>query len=148
VLLDQDALALEEARATVTALERHAGAHAELELRRESVRTMLGSPDLAARWGRFDLIYSMGMFDYLTRPVAIAVLRKLYEQLLPGGTMLIGNFHPDNPTRTYMEYWMDWVLCYRDEAELAGLAASLPGALVDCTYEPAQCQLFLEVKRT
>jgi extracellular factor (EF) 3-hydroxypalmitic acid methyl ester biosynthesis protein len=146
-LLDQDVLALEQAKQAVTSLEAQHGASASLELRRESVRTMLSSQSLSQRLGRFDLIYSMGMFDYLTQPVAAAVLRRLYEQLQSGGTLLVGNYHPANPTRTYMEYWMDWVLCYRSEDELMALARSLPGAQCSLSFEAAKCQLFLEVRR-
>lgn len=146
-LLDQDELALDEARATVAGLETGLRGHAELSLRRESVRTMLSAHDPYDQRGQFDLIYSMGMFDYLTQPVAVAVLRKLYDQLAPGGTLLVGNYHPSNPTRTYMEYWMDWVLCYRTEEELRALSRGLPGARTECFMEDARCQLFLEVTR-
>jgi extracellular factor (EF) 3-hydroxypalmitic acid methyl ester biosynthesis protein len=148
VLLDQDVLALEHAQQTVTALEAVHGAQVPVELRRDSVRTMLSGHHAAESRGTFDFIYSMGMFDYLTRPVARAVLSHFYSQLKPGGTLLVGNYHPENPTRTYMEYWMDWVLCYRDEQELMDLALGLPGAECSITMEASRSQLFLEVKRT
>ena len=63
----------------------------------------------------------MGLFDYLTPPVARAVLEKLYQLLKPGGELMIGNFHVSNPSKYYMEYWADWVLYYRTEEEFRDL---------------------------
>jgi extracellular factor (EF) 3-hydroxypalmitic acid methyl ester biosynthesis protein len=147
VLLDQDSAALDEALQGLAALEATHGALASACTRRDSVRTMLHASDLAAQWGQFDLIYSMGLFDYLTDPVAAPLIARLYRLLRPGGELVIGNFHPRNPTRIYMEYWMDWVLCYRTEDELLQLAERLPGARPDLAYETSGCQLFLRVRR-
>ena len=82
---------------------------------------MLLNPDFLSRWGDFHFIYSMGLFDYFTAPVATSVLEKLYGVLKPGGEIAIGNFHTQNPTRMFMEYWLDWVLYYRTEEELLAL---------------------------
>ncbi|GAH98529.1 unnamed protein product, partial [marine sediment metagenome] len=65
----------------------------EVDYLNASVRTMLATRQLIKEWGQFDFIYSMGLFDYLTPPVATAVLGRLYQLLKPGGDMLIGNFH-------------------------------------------------------
>lgn len=148
LLLDQDALALDDARETIMALELRFGARLDAALTRDSVRTMVGSTDLPGRWGRFDVVYSMGLFDYLTPPVAKAVLARLYELLAPGGTLLVGNFHGRNPSRIYMEYWMDWVIYYRDEAEFLELASELPAnAQTSLAFEATGSQMFLEVRK-
>ena len=60
----------------------------------------------------------MGLFDYLTPPVARAVLARLLDLLAPGGALVVGNFHVANRSRVYMDYWMDWPLYYRSEADL------------------------------
>jgi extracellular factor (EF) 3-hydroxypalmitic acid methyl ester biosynthesis protein len=147
VLLDQDPLALDDARDTIMEIEQRFRGRLDVKLIRDSVRTMIGSADLSARWGQFDVLYAMGLFDYLTPPVARAVLAKLYELLAPGGTLLIGNFHQNNPSRIYMEYWMDWVIYYRDEAEFLELASELPGADVTLTAEETGSQMFLQVRK-
>ena len=59
----------------------------------------------------------------------------------------MGNFHVANPTRTYMEYWMDWVLLYRSEAEMLELASELPGAHASVVFEDTGSQMFLCVRR-
>jgi len=71
-LLDQDKKALAEAAQTVARLEEKWGVSIEVDFLNESVRTMLTTPQLEKMWGEFDFIYSMGLFDYLTPPVAKA----------------------------------------------------------------------------
>jgi extracellular factor (EF) 3-hydroxypalmitic acid methyl ester biosynthesis protein len=93
----------------------------------------------------FDFVYSMGLFDYLTDTTATAVLSWLYARLAKGGELAIGNFHPRNPSRVFMEYWADWTLWYRAEGELLRLADALPGAQSRITTEDSGCQIFLHV---
>jgi extracellular factor (EF) 3-hydroxypalmitic acid methyl ester biosynthesis protein len=145
-LLDQDGHALAVARENVARIERARGCALRMEYLQESVRTML-RPHAAQRIGRYHFIYSMGLFDYLGTSVARAVLGRLYELLAPGGTAVIGNYHVANPSRFYMDYWADWPLLYRTEAGFAGLAADLPGAAAEITFDPSGCQMFLSVRR-
>jgi extracellular factor (EF) 3-hydroxypalmitic acid methyl ester biosynthesis protein len=146
-LFDQDQYALLEAAKVVDQLERSLGVKISAEYLRESVRTMLFTKQLQERWGRYQLIYSMGLFDYLSLPAATAVLAKLYELLLPGGQMVVGNFHPSNPSRIFMDYWLDWVLIYRTEKQLLDLIKDLPGAKASVTSDSTGVQLFLRVNK-
>jgi extracellular factor (EF) 3-hydroxypalmitic acid methyl ester biosynthesis protein len=147
VLLDQDEEALGDAVHHIAKAERRAGRTAPLHYVRESVRTLLRNDQLSDSLGHYDIVYSMGLFDYLTEPVARAVLRKLYALLAPGGQALVGNFHPRNPTRWYMEYWMDWSLLYRTEEELSALARDLPGASTTIMSDETGSHMFLSVRR-
>lgn len=146
-LLDQDPEALGEATATIQRVEKHFGAPVHHTIIQDSVRTMLRTADLANQWGRFQFLYSMGLFDYLTAPVAKAVLTRLYDLLQPGGELVVGNFHVNNPTRLYMEYWMDWVLLYRSESELLELAEDLKGAQTAIVFEDTKSQMFLCIRK-
>jgi len=146
-LLDQDQTALTESRQEIQRFEREHDARVEISFVQESVRTMLRTPRLSARFGTFHFLYSMGLFDYLTRPVAEAVLSKLYELLVPGGEILLGNFHVGNPTRVYMDYWADWTLFYRTEEEFTALARSLPGARCEISFEETRSQMFLQIRK-
>jgi extracellular factor (EF) 3-hydroxypalmitic acid methyl ester biosynthesis protein len=114
----------------------------------DSVRTLLRTRDLPGRLGRFHYIYTMGMFDYLTPPVAKALLAKLYELLEPGGELLVGNYHARNPSRYYMAYWLDWILYYRTEHEMLSMAADLPGVEASVELDESKAQLFLTVRKT
>lgn len=119
--LDQDGESLSEVRRS---LEGHPVVTVE-----RSVRTLLrGDVDL----GRFDLIYSLGLFDYLEERTAARLTSVLFQHLRPGGRLMIANFLPI-PMRGYMEAFMDWWLIYRTPQEMAALTSQLdPGELSGC----------------
>jgi len=146
-LLDQDPRALNEAREGIEQIVNAKRIDAKVDYLNESVRRMLRSPQLSERWGRFHFIYSMGLFDYLTPPVAKIVLKKLYELLFPGGQLLIGNFHINNPDRYYMEYWMDWVVYHRTEETFVGLLDGIQGAESSVSFDEKGIQMFLNVRK-
>ena len=84
-----------------------------------SVRKLLAGGD--ASLGKFDLIYSAGLFDYLTDPIAEKLVAAMIAMLKPGGKLLVGNFVPSSRGRGYMELFLDWKLIYRDAAQLSKL---------------------------
>ncbi len=147
VLLDQDAEALEEARSTLARISAQHGGEVRAQLVRGSVRTLQNALAGGAGLDHFDFVYSLGLFDYLTPPVAKQVLEGLYAIAGRGGELLIGNFHPANPSRRYMEYWLDWVLFYRDEEELAELSSDLAVARRHVELEPARAQLLMTLHK-
>lgn len=69
----------------------------------------------------YDLIYSAGLFDYLSDTVARSAAKSLYRALRPGGKLVIGNFGARNPNAAVMEYALDWNLIYRSEADMTEL---------------------------
>jgi extracellular factor (EF) 3-hydroxypalmitic acid methyl ester biosynthesis protein len=145
-LLDQDPHALELARGAVRRIEARLGAGLSARYLEDSVRTMLRTRDLRGRLGEMHFVYSMGLFDYLTGPVARAVLAKTFELLAPGGTLVIGNYHVASPTRVHMDYWADWPLVYRTEESFLGLAEGLPGE-PSLEFDDTRCQMFLRLDR-
>ena len=147
-LLDQDRQALIEAAECINRIEKKLEAKIKVDYINESVRTMLASPQLKGRWGEFDFIYSMGLFDYLTPRVASAVLRKLFQLLKPGGEMIAGNFHTSNPSKYYMEYWADWVLYHRTEQEFGDLLGNAASAEIDIFFDDTESQMFLHIRKT
>lgn len=146
-LLDQDELALLEVAGLVDGIEKSQGVELSADFIKESVRTMLFSRELKERWGSFDFIYSMGLFDYLTAPVATAVIKKLYQLLKPEGEMVIGNFASGNPNRYFMEYWHDWKLIYRTPEELMKLVPQLPDVATDVTTDATGIQMLMRVSK-
>lgn len=145
--LDQDDSALREAAALVTQLEKRLGAKIAANYLNASVRTMVANRQLVKEWGQFNFIYSMGLFDYLTPPVAKAVLTKLYQLVKPAGEMLIGNFHVSNPSKYYMAYWNDWVIYHRTETEFIDLLRTLPSPEAYVFYEETGSQMFLHIRK-
>ena len=145
-LFDQDRIALMAAAKGVDDMEKRVKTKLKVNYLKDSVRTMLSTSRITEKWGQFHYIYSMGLFDYLTPPVAMMVMKKLYELLLPGGTLLIGNFHVSNPSRFYMEYWCDWSLYYRTEQDMLDLIQD-DTAEKSVTFENSGSQMFLKVRK-
>ena len=91
-----------------------------------------------------DLIYSVGLIDYFDDPFVVKLLNSIYGLLRPGGRVVLGNFHPRNPSKMLMEAVLQWKLIHRDEADMNRLfRASLFGQ--DCSeifFEDAQVNLF------
>ncbi|MBN1655554.1 MAG: class I SAM-dependent methyltransferase [Deltaproteobacteria bacterium] len=79
---------------------------------------------------RFDLIYSSGVFNYLELASARKIAEVLWNQLNAGGSLIICNAHPDNPTRVWMECVSHWYLIYKTEDQMSSLARGL----VDSEY--------------
>lgn len=77
-----------------------------------------------------DLIYSVGLLDYLKNSRAMSLTRRLYNSLAPGGVLVIGNMN-EAPMSTIwpMEMVTDWNLHYRDEAQMLSWAHGLPGSM-------------------
>lgn len=72
-----------------------------------------------------DLVYSMGLYDYLQRPVAKRITSSLWRMLRPGGRLLIGNLRRVPDSSWMLEYTAEWNLIYREAAEMRDLAAGL-----------------------
>jgi extracellular factor (EF) 3-hydroxypalmitic acid methyl ester biosynthesis protein len=146
-LLDQDSIALKEAGQFISDIEEKYGQKIQAEYANMSVRLMFSRKSIEQQLGKFHFIYSMGLFDYLSTPVAKAVLEKLYQLLIPGGELVIGNFHVSNPSKYFMEYWGDWYLMHRTEEEFKDLLKDLNSAAVSIIFEDTRSQMFLHAKR-
>lgn len=146
-LLDQDRLALAEAARNAELIGKKHGRELKVHFLNHSVRTMLMDADLKNEIGSYDFIYSMGLFDYLTPRVGRALMTRLYALLKDGGELLAGNFHTSNPSRHYMEYWVDWVLYYRTEEEFRGLIEGNPTRETRVYFEDTGSQMFLQVRK-
>jgi extracellular factor (EF) 3-hydroxypalmitic acid methyl ester biosynthesis protein len=73
-----------------------------------------------------DLIYSVGLLDYLTDRRATGLVRRLYDMLAPGGLLIIGNMNETPLSNLWpMEFITDWTLHYRDEPQMLAWANGL-----------------------
>jgi hypothetical protein len=103
---------------------------------------------LFADFGFFDLIYSVGLFDYLRLPTAVVLARNLEARLLPGGRLLIANMVPDMSSRWYMEHHLDWWLTLRSRPELLDMAhRAAPHARLQILEEESGVNPFVELAR-
>jgi extracellular factor (EF) 3-hydroxypalmitic acid methyl ester biosynthesis protein len=133
VVVDQDGLSLDVVR------RNHGDAINTVEA---NVFSYLRSA--ASRGDRFDLIYTLGLTDYLDER-AMRFLHKLMKACLaPGGTVLLANFLPYHIGTGWMDAVMDWQLIYRDEEELASYATEIglsPKTWTDPTGCIAWCEM-------
>jgi extracellular factor (EF) 3-hydroxypalmitic acid methyl ester biosynthesis protein len=142
-LIDQEDNAITYCERTLGPLA--AQTDARLHLIRESVRRLLTTRQLSTTLGRCDLIYSAGLFDYLSVRSFQSLLAALYGALVPGGLLAVGNVASHNPTRWFMEYCLDWFVIHRSREDLLTFGSQLrpaPASLwVDA--EPLGVNLFL-----
>ena len=93
-----------------------------------------------------DLIYSSGLIDYFNDKFVIKLLNWIHGRLRPGGTVIVGNFHPNNYCKEVMDYVLEWRLIHRSEEEMHRLfTASVFGR--PCTriqFEGEGINLFAE----
>lgn len=103
-----------------------------------SFSALLGGEVASTGWGRQDVIFAMGLFDYLPRRSASRLLDGLYSLLRPGGSVVIGNAAAGNAHFWAPELALRWSLLYRDEEEMGALTRTLPAsARVRLEGEPA-----------
>jgi hypothetical protein len=93
-----------------------------------------------------DLVYSLGLFDYLNDEHAVQVCRKMIEQAKPGATVLLANLAPTAANLAYCEAIMDWWMVTRDEAQLLRIAEqALTGSIGQATVERHGCFNYLRL---
>ena len=116
---------------------------------RNSVNQLLKDANKSTRREpSYDFIYCSGLYDYLNDQVCKHLNTYLYDQLLPGGMLVVTNFDPSNPIRNIMEYMYDWFLIHRNSKQLAMLAPD-QAAPDDCAVvaDATGCNVFLEVRK-
>ncbi len=98
---------------------------------------------------KFDLIWSAGLFDYLTDRQFIFLFRSLFGKLSPGGEIVIGNFSEYHPSRDYMEFG-EWFLYHRTASKLTSLVeqAGCDRNSISVDSEPLGVNLFVRVRKS
>ncbi len=96
-----------------------------------------------------DLIYSAGLTDYFSDELAVTLIDWIHDRLRPGGRVLLGNFHPRNPSRGLMDHVLDWRLTYRDEAAMNQLflASKFAQPASRILFEAEGISLFAECRK-
>jgi extracellular factor (EF) 3-hydroxypalmitic acid methyl ester biosynthesis protein len=96
-----------------------------------------------------DLIYSVGLVDYLSMRRIQGLVRSLYDKLAPGGTVVIGNMADVPGSNLWpMEFLCDWTLHYRTEEQMAEMAAGLNGAIVEVRPDPTGRVFMVYITKT
>jgi len=144
-LLDLDEAGLEFAAAQIG---QHAG-HDRVTVLRENLFRLPRNRNATERLTGADFILCTGLFDYLDDEAAAGLLAMFWQSLSPGGRVLVGNFAPHCPTRTYMEWVGNWYLNYRTADELKSLAktAGIPTGHWNIRAERLGIDLFIDARK-
>ncbi len=97
-----------------------------------------------------DLIYSIGITDYLNDKLFLKLLDFCHARLAPGGRVIVGNFHPRNPAREFMDHVLEWKLIHRSEEEMHRLfeASAFGRTCTRIVFEASGIDLFAECVKT
>jgi extracellular factor (EF) 3-hydroxypalmitic acid methyl ester biosynthesis protein len=141
-----DFYALDQDKTSLELVEREQSANGITPVH-GSVKTLLKGE---TTFSDLDFVYSTGLYDYLPQPVAISLTNKLFNMLRPGGRLVVANFLPDVVSLGYMETFMGWPLIYRNDEEMADIAANLPNGQVAAEkiyHDAHEHVVFLEVEK-
>ena len=94
---------------------------------------------------RYDLIWSAGLFDYLSDRAVVYLLKRLRCSLAEGGHLIVGNFSKEHESRAYMEVVGDWLLYHRSVGDLLelGRRGGFERSALRVVQEPTGTNLFL-----
>ncbi len=140
--IDQDEESLIHAQKQITTLDRFAKTGFKFVFRNLAIKNIIvhGLPEQ-----KYNLIYTAGLFDYFTDPVATTAALKLYEGLSDGGELIIGNYSTHNPTVALMDFVLDWHLIYRSEDDLRRIFEKV-GKSLEIEQEPLQINYFAVIR--
>jgi hypothetical protein len=89
-------------------------------------RLNLREPSALARIGELaaqaEVVVALGLLEALNDQETVRLLRAVLRALPPGGVLYAENFVPTHPSRSVMEWFLDFHLAYRSLEELRALA--------------------------
>ena len=148
VLFEQDKNALAHAfRRLTPSVDARFPGRVRLVFLHDSIKRLLRDGSLFGPFGKFDLIYSAGLYDYLPDGLARRLTARLLQMLRPSGRLVIANFVPGGSGRGYMELFMDWTLVLRNEAAMRDLSFAAGAAQVNTFHDPHRNVVYVEVER-
>ena len=142
-LLDQDIKALKHAHEKLWDIVKLTNSPVKLNFVNKAIKNVITR---GLEETDFDLIYSAGLFDYFSDPVAQLGARALYNHLKPGGQLVIGNFDRTAPNQFGMRLALDWSLINRSRDDLKRLFGDLGGDL-SVEQEPEGVNLFCVIRK-
>ncbi len=118
-----------------------------------SIRSLLKDDEFVLSLGEMDLIYTVGLFDYLPLPVSQRLAQRLFSLLKPHGRLIIGNLRENCTSKGIFDLALDWPMFYRTEEELLQFIQSPSSIAPEQPFEArveaekTGVNLFLNVRR-
>ena len=90
----------------------------------------------AKEFGLFDLVFTGGLFDYLSEKCFIFMLRHIFNHLLKKqGKLFFTNISDNNPFRPWMNYLVSWNIIERSKSEIIRLIETSLGPQAEYSLE-------------
>lgn len=149
VLMDQDKSALLSAKREINNIKFKRQLDCTTIFIPLSVRGVLECSETATEVSKigFDLLYTAGLYDYLTQPVAKLLTNQIAEWVNPEGQLIVGNFHPNNPTHSISEFATEWSLIHRTEEQMMDLVDGVKSSDSRIHKDELEIDLFLEIRK-
>lgn len=126
--LDFEKRALEFVKKEVEKIEEAKKKEIQLRLIHRNILNLMKDDELKDLYKDYDLIYSTGVFDYLSSRIAKRIIEKLYKLLKKEGRLLITNVRKEEENhRSYYETLGEWNLYYRDKREIVNWVENING---------------------
>lgn len=147
-LIDQDHRALSHAYEHSHPKALRHGGQAQLRCLHVSFMQLLKAGSILEELPPQDLIYSVGLIDYLGDKRAASLLEALYEHLAPGGRLVVANVKRSRDASLWpLEFIADWNLVYRDEADMKRLTDGISGARAVFESDETNCVIMAYVTK-
>ncbi|MEP3248258.1 MAG: hypothetical protein ABJN40_21370 [Sneathiella sp.] len=129
-LIDQDHDALDYAYKNCYPEVVRLDGNAAVECLHATFVEFLAAGNLFKRIDAQDVIYAVGLVDYLSDKRAERMVSDLYQNLKPGGTLMIGSMRDSETSLEWqVEFVTDWQLEYRNEQGMLDMAKKLPNSV-------------------
>lgn len=141
-LLDQDEEALRYAQKNIRETLLLENKEAKINLISKDIKTIItnGLTD------KYDLIYSAGLFDYFSDPVASRAAKALHKSLNESSQLIIGNFNSTAPNTFGMLALFDWYLILRSEKDLLRIF-NISNTKITIEHEEKKVNLFCVIEK-
>jgi len=122
----------------------------KVQFRQYNALKMVNHERNVQEFGMQDIIYSVGLFDYLSDDVLVKLLRSLYDLLKPGG-ILIASFKDCDKYSTFIYHWIvEWnAFLQRKEQDILALyaRAGFPRSSVVTTRTASEVIVFYNISK-
>ncbi len=147
-LIDQDENALAFAYSkTYPEVVRHRG-RARVQCFHSSFTELMKGGALRDILPQQNLVYTIGLFDYLKQRRCKTLTRNLFEKLVPGGLLVIGNLKRSfNSGLWCAEMATDWSMHYRTKEDMLALTEGLDCASVDIATDRTDRIYLMSVRK-
>lgn len=147
-LIDQDRNALSYAYERTYPHTVRPGARSSVQCLQVSFMQLLSDRRLFETLPPQDMIYCMGLMDYLSPRRGRWLVSRLYDRLALGGRLMVANLRAgERSTFWPIEFICDWRLIYRNEQEMLALAEGLPTTNLRLDIDPTGHVYLLTVNK-